>query len=152
MENKITMPDNYHLVDSAKVYQLLTAGNASLVFHNTESGNHRTYKVKRAKSGWYYVTHNLITIASFKLTEPDNRYIIGTLNSSREYPEPEYTNDDKKSIEERAKFLHLFYLVYYNKLPAKMLVYHTGICCACGRELTDPESIIIGLGPTCRGK
>lgn len=25
----------------------------------------------------------------------------------------------------------------------------TGVCCCCGRELTDPESIALGIGPIC---
>ena len=31
-------------------------------------------------------------------------------------------------------------------------IWHEGSCGACGRPLTDPESIAIGLGPICRGK
>lgn len=27
-----------------------------------------------------------------------------------------------------------------------------GICCCCGRELTNPESVALGIGPICRGK
>lgn len=28
----------------------------------------------------------------------------------------------------------------------------TGICCCCGAELTNPESIMLGIGPICRDK
>lgn len=28
----------------------------------------------------------------------------------------------------------------------------TGVCCCCGRELTDPESIAAGIGPICASK
>jgi hypothetical protein len=28
----------------------------------------------------------------------------------------------------------------------------TGVCCCCGRELSDPESIKAGIGPTCASK
>jgi hypothetical protein len=27
-----------------------------------------------------------------------------------------------------------------------------GVCCVCGAELTDPESVKRGIGPVCRGK
>ena len=27
-----------------------------------------------------------------------------------------------------------------------------GVCCMCGRELTDPESVALGIGPVCRSK
>ena len=31
-------------------------------------------------------------------------------------------------------------------------VSHSGICCRCGRELTNPESVALGLGPICATK
>lgn len=37
---------------------------------------------------------------------------------------------------------------------AAMLVQgtRTGSCCICGRELTDPESVALGIGPICGGR
>lgn len=35
---------------------------------------------------------------------------------------------------------------------ARMYGQRTGICCCCGRELTDPESIAAGIGPVCASK
>lgn len=31
------------------------------------------------------------------------------------------------------------------------ILYHEGNCSVCGRPLTDPESIRLGIGPKCRG-
>ena len=36
-------------------------------------------------------------------------------------------------------------------LPPKCEVWHEGRCGKCGRVLTNPSSITIGLGPTCSG-
>ena len=33
----------------------------------------------------------------------------------------------------------------------RMQLFHEGVCSRCGRPLTNPESIEIGIGPTCRG-
>jgi len=38
----------------------------------------------------------------------------------------------------------------FGKIASQAEVMHTGCCLRCGRELTDAESIRIGLGPTCR--
>lgn len=35
---------------------------------------------------------------------------------------------------------------------ARLYGKRTGICCCCGRELTDPESIAAGIGPVCATK
>ena len=34
----------------------------------------------------------------------------------------------------------------------RMNIYHEGICGCCGRKLTDPSSIRLGIGPGCRRK
>lgn len=35
---------------------------------------------------------------------------------------------------------------------AKAFGHQTGVCCACGRTLTNPESIAAGIGPICGGR
>lgn len=37
-------------------------------------------------------------------------------------------------------------------LPEGYSIQHEGKCCCCGRALTDPESIELGIGPICREK
>ena len=36
-----------------------------------------------------------------------------------------------------------------NTLPSNVSFYHVGKCAHCGRKLTDPKSIVTGIGPTC---
>jgi hypothetical protein len=38
------------------------------------------------------------------------------------------------------------------ELPTGYSVKHEGKCCCCGRALTDPLSIELGIGPICREK
>lgn len=40
---------------------------------------------------------------------------------------------------------------YRASLPSFDRLWHTGCCAACGRKLTDSESILRGLGPVCAG-
>lgn len=37
-------------------------------------------------------------------------------------------------------------------LPEGYSIQHEGRCCRCGRTLTDPTSISLGIGPECREK
>jgi hypothetical protein len=39
-----------------------------------------------------------------------------------------------------------------NALPDGYNIQHEGKCCRCGRRLTDPVSIEMGIGPKCRGE
>jgi hypothetical protein len=34
----------------------------------------------------------------------------------------------------------------------RLAVYHSSRCGCCGRELTDPQSVLLGIGPDCRGQ
>lgn len=36
------------------------------------------------------------------------------------------------------------------KTLENMDLYHAGVCCMCGRQLTSPKSIESGIGPKCR--
>lgn len=36
-----------------------------------------------------------------------------------------------------------------NKIPEGYAIQHSGTCCRCGRTLTTPESITLGIGPEC---
>ena len=38
------------------------------------------------------------------------------------------------------------------RIPEKLSIFHEGRCCACGRKLTTPESILSGIGPECAKK
>jgi hypothetical protein len=39
-----------------------------------------------------------------------------------------------------------------NKLNEQVEIHHEGKCCRCGRKLTVPRSIELGIGPECEGK
>jgi hypothetical protein len=38
------------------------------------------------------------------------------------------------------------------RIPAALQVWHEGRCGRCGRKLTTPESVLLGLGPVCASK
>ena len=43
-------------------------------------------------------------------------------------------------------------VVENKELPSGYSIRHEGKCCRCGRTLTDPTSIELGIGPECRSK
>ena len=43
----------------------------------------------------------------------------------------------------------VFMCINKDKVPADLKIFHEGTCGKCGRELTVPESIQIGIGPVC---
>ena len=39
--------------------------------------------------------------------------------------------------------------LFTGQTVGNLIVYHVGKCGRCGKKLTDPESILTGLGPSC---
>jgi len=64
-----------------------------------------------------------------------------------------------KSIDGNGAFTFLGLAIKYVKADQKItreraaeFGQQTGVCCMCGRDLTDPESVAAGIGPICSGK
>lgn len=46
-------------------------------------------------------------------------------------------------------FEYIFYNLCLGKFMPTLEIWHEGRCCRCGRVLTVPESISMGIGPEC---
>lgn len=115
--------------------QFILSGRAELVVHNTKTDGHRKYRIVGKKEELFYVYCNkeYIGCISFR------RFIIP---ARLDY-----------SLFKNAKGFELVWQWVTNlHLPKHVQLMHTGVCGHCGRPLTDPESIELGLGPVCRGK
>ena len=52
------------------------------------------------------------------------------------------------TVEIRTGISHFFYM-NDEDINTKVTLQHIGKCCKCGRKLTDPKSIELGIGPEC---
>lgn len=142
-----------HQLPHDRVKQFILAGNALFTVRNAETGNRFTYRARVAKddngdaqvSGPYFVQ---------VLTGPENTSdytYLGTI-----FHGEKYFHGRKSRIGEDAQsnrvFQWFFHHLNQNSLPDAIEVWHEGRCCVCGRTLTDPESIELGIGPVCRGE
>lgn len=128
------------------IKQRVLAGNAIFTILNTESGVRFTFKVVKPNEK----TPHFVKV----LTGPDNKSdytYLGTI-----FQESNYRHGKKSSISKNAPsavafawfWLHIDELERFPSLQ----VWHEGFCCACGRSLTDPDSISRGIGPVCLAK
>jgi len=86
------------------------------------------------------------------LTGPNNEYNYQYIGILDKY---QLKLTKKSNITPSSKVLKVFNWtlkqVYFNKRPPKgYSIQHVGKCCKCGRTLTTPESIALGIGPSCR--
>ncbi len=86
------------------------------------------------------------------LTRPDTYTYLGCI-----FEGTKYVHGRKSPIGHDAPSAKAFAwcwdkLMVKRAMPESLEVFHEGPCGKCGRRLTDPTSISVGLGPTCRGE
>lgn len=135
------------------VGKFFLAGDAIITVKNNETSNQFTFKVTKQQDKnnpekfiWFvsvcrsYMEFSYIGLLVTREDSPNN--------SSIDFKISKRISNDPISIQSFEYILRH----YINSLtPHKNLhFYHIGKCCKCGRELTDAQSIILGIGPYCR--
>jgi hypothetical protein len=130
---------NPNKLDNTDALKFMFAGKSVVTFINTKTENRFTFKIKRAKDS------NLFFVSV--LTGPDVYTYIGTCL------EGDFKHGKKSQISEDAQSVKVFDYVLtklkINTLPDFVEVWHEGFCGKCGKRLTVPNSIEIGIGPDC---
>lgn len=128
------------LISHENALRFIYGGKCFVTFLNTQSENRFTYKVFKCKDddSLYFVS---------LLTGPEQYTFIGTLTDVNFY------HSKKSTIGFDAQSVKVFKYVL-NKLKENTLqdfieIYHDGRCGKCGRQLTTPNSVTIGIGPEC---
>ena len=145
-----THPATHAKLTSQAAETFVLAGNAIFTLVSLKTGARYTYRVRMAEpepgkpSTWFVSL----------LTGPDNTgdyQYIGIIDSSRTF-----RRTRKSKLSETSLPVVAFRWVY-EKLaahldPPNVEIWHAGRCGRCGRTLTVPESIQLGLGPECASK
>ena len=130
------------LRDAEGTLRFLLGGSAIATFESQKTGTHYTYQV-RASEGPGPVSH-FVSV----LTGPDHFEYFGHLVGRSTF-----RLGARSKISIAAKSVVAFQWVWRHltakRMPPDARIYHEGRCCVCGRRLTTPRSILIGVGPIC---
>lgn len=143
---------NLHKLSLENSQNYILGGKADFVVKDINNSNHINFKVKLKENNIYYVSFKSI----------DWLY-IGHIETKKieEYNVPIFkpkkdllSQKDKDSIiEKQIIFSNLIKYIYYlQQIPSNIEILYSGICSICGRKLTDPIYIEIGIGKICLGK
>ena len=130
--------------------EFLLAGNAIFTVSNPE-GNHYTFKVVQAK---HSLGNGPAPFFISVLTGQDN-------SNSYTYLGMVLENGVKLTAKSKFKKDTILYkvadwavrgILNEGDLPAGYQIDHAGACGRCGRKLTTPDSIKLGLGPICANR
>ena len=127
--------------------RFIFGGNATFTIRSAKTGARFTYKIRQPKIGNPFFA----SVLSGQNNETDFDY-IGFI--------PAATRDvlvaGNKGKPDAPSFKALAWTVAQlatkARIPEHLEIFHEGRCCACGRKLTTPESILSGIGPECAKK
>lgn len=128
---------------AARLYTL--AGKAVIVLRSKKTSNHLTFRVERNR-------HNALRWwVSTKGVDGHFRY-LGMLEDHADHFALHLTGKSaayRPSIIVNAFDYFVKHVLSANTIPDDLEVRHEGHCGRCGRALTDPRSIDMGIGPEC---
>lgn len=124
--------------------QFILGGNALFTVKYSKTGVRYTYKVLVERN-------DMESLRVYVMCGNDNTKdykkigYIKIQNTRPEYHPLSYTESLDSSVFFDNIFLNLLIGLYMPLLE----IWHEGRCCRCGRTLTVPESIEMGIGPEC---
>jgi hypothetical protein len=127
--------------------KFFSAGRAVFTVANNK-GDHYTFRIGRSKEsqplfvGLLTGPNNEADYTYMGIYNPEN-------NSVRLTGKSKYTPD---STPVKVINWAINVVAKGTELPSGYSIKHEGRCCRCGRTLTDPTSIELGIGPECRSK
>lgn len=130
--------------------------NGIFTIQNMETGQHRTFRVKvQNKEASFLPGVQIVSL----LTGPENENDYKSFATMNRYGIFVWKkllgkNGEKSDFEKYARLLHSL-LTLGSESPYHKrgyVILESGRCYVCGRTLTTPESIELGIGPECRNK
>jgi hypothetical protein len=146
MENQIR-----HEVELSRLNEIMFAGKSIFTVENINSGNWFTYKVEsvKKKKGDLETSVHFVSVLRGENNTKDYMFIgtiFGYKNKGKVYRHSENSHAGKDALSAKV----IDWIVRNLDKPFNSIkIYHMGMCCKCGKELTTPDSIRSGIGPKC---
>lgn len=136
------------LTDPGAIKDFILAGNSTFTIVSDRTGRRFTYRVRGKKDEgsddfalWF------VSVMSGPDNESDFTY-LGVIRPNGAYFHGSKSKIDKEHMKSMAwRFLWQF--VVDGQMAPDLQFWHEGKCGRCGRKLTVPASIELGLGPEC---
>lgn len=125
-------------------------GGKGVVTLESPSGVHHTYFFKRPNNKDVFPDDTIFVYAVHNEKGILKHFYIGMMENTHFRLTRNSRFADYTEIVKGAFFIDR--MMHNQKLvdTTPMSLYHEGMCCVCGRQLTNPKSIKSGVGPKCR--
>lgn len=132
-----------HVLKSCEDIMNYIKGGRGVLTLASPSGKHHSYSFRRPRNEKAFQAD---TYFAYVMCDHGEWRYVGMFRDG--YFRLTYNSEYNASSEE---FKGAKYIVSMasRSFETPMTLYHEGVCACCGRRLTDPKSIKIGIGPTC---
>lgn len=145
------MDENLVELKNDNPLSFILAGNCMFTAQNETTGNRFTYRVRKPETQ----RDPSNPVHFVEVLEGPNNTIdyqwVGMLFKGCEYVHSNKSRFGRDCQSEKV-FVWLIARLLSGSLPDTVKLYHHGRCGRCGRILTVPSSIQLGLGPECASK
>lgn len=125
----------------------MTGGNALFTVKSLVTGTRFTYKILKDNNAYGVFK---VSFLYGKDNTKDYREIGNVMKVGEEFFY--MSKDSYKKVIQSITFEYIFIRLMLKKVIPNLEIWHEGRCCRCGRVLTVPESIAMGIGPECAFK
>ena len=127
------------------IKEYVLAGSAKFTIESKKSSKHFTYHVRCARNSLECESLHFVGVLTHPDNEKDYRYLGTIFDESRYYhgKKSKIRPDAPSAIAFRWLWAHI------DQLPDCVKFHKSSYCCRCGRTLTVPKSIELGIGPEC---
>lgn len=145
---------------AASVVRFALAGNATFTVVSKATGTRFTYRIRAPKvdrDGAPVSKEAAEVLFVSVLTGPQNTSDYTYFGTVFRKDGNKFRHSNKSRVAADATSVKAFAWMFEHVLKSasgadKCVVYHAGTCGRCGRLLTTPESVRLGLGPECASK
>ena len=127
--------------------RFIFGGNATFTIRSAKTGTRFTYKLRQPEAGKPFFA----SVLAGQNNETDYDY-IGFVPAATRDALVAGAKGKPNAPSFKALAWTVSQLATKARIPENLELFHEGRCCACGRKLTTPESILSGIGPECAKK
>jgi len=139
------MEEQLYILEYEKLQDFMLGGKADFVIVNKNNEHRINYIIKK-----FPYNDNKFKVSYKSHIKIDIGYIVLESQNIISFQSIDFKHLAILSKERAETFKGLFNFVFVrNMIPNNVSVCYTGRCSICGRKLTDPEYIRIGIGKKC---
>ena len=136
---------SHELIGQKAIYDYLTGGHGVVTLLSSVTGIHHTYAFLSPK----YRKPGEDTLFIYTIVGNESIYVGMYKNKQFRLTAKSRFKADSAIVKGVAFIMKLMHRDDFH--DDRMVLYHEGVCSRCGRPLTNPASIQLGIGPICQG-